>query len=111
MVLSLDAVAEGLPSVLLVVGHVEALSVAGAAAIVDPEDRVAVIDEVLDRGAVSLAGLAARPSVHPDERRDLVPCGRQLRLVVNGGDHHSIRRLEADDFRVDEVRRIDLFRQ
>ena len=95
---------------LLVVGRVEALAVARAAAVVDAEDDVAVVDEVLDVGAVLEPRLSTRAAVDPHERGSL-GLGRGLPgLVEDVGDLHPIEGFEAHDLRLDEIRRIDRLR-
>src|SRR3546814_14366022 len=59
-------------AVLPVVHVEEGLAVAGRAAVVGREHRVAVVHQVLDGGGVAGAALAARAAVHPYQRRHLV---------------------------------------
>src|SRR5262249_56880336 len=84
-----DAVLQRLVPVLLVVGREEGLAVAGAAAVVDPEDGVAVVDEVLDVGVVGAARLSARPAVDPHQRRRLRLRRGRVRLFEDGWDGAS----------------------
>ena len=105
-----DAVPERLAAVLLVVGRVERLAVARAAAVVDAEDDVPVVHEVLDVRAVLLPRLPAGPAVHPDDRRSLRLRRRLPGLVEDVRDRHAVEGGEAHDLRFDEVRRIDRLR-
>ena len=68
---------------LLIIGGEECLAVAGTAAVVDPQHDVAVVDEVLNLRAVTLARLATRTAMDPDERRRLWPGGGLVRFVEN----------------------------
>src|SRR5439155_7432 len=111
VLLPLHAVPERLVAVLLVVGDVEGLAVARAAAVVDAEDRVAVIHQVLDEGAVSLARLAARPAVDPDERGDLALRRRLAGFEEDGRDGGAVEGFEANDLGVDEVSGVDVLRE
>ena len=99
ILLRVHAIPQRLAAVLLVVGGKERLAVSRAAAIVDAEDDVAVVDEVLDHRAVTGRGLSARAAMHPHDRRRLARgvawCGfhRMFGIV------HPVARLEADDLR------------
>ncbi len=73
-----------------IVHVVERLAVAGAAAVVDRVDGVAVVDQVLDQVVVADARLAARSAVHPDQRRHLVARVRGVRLVEDAGDLDAV---------------------
>ena len=98
-------------AVLLVVGGVERLAVAGAAAVVDPDHDVAVVDEELDVGAVGAPRLSARSAVDPDEGRSLRVRRCLVRLVEDVRDGQPVERRKAHDLRVDEVRGIHVLGQ
>src|SRR3546814_17914231 len=73
-------------AVLPVVHVAEGLAVAGRAAVVGREPRVAVVHQVLDGGGVAAAALAARATVHPYQRRHLVARPAALRPVLDSPD-------------------------
>ena len=93
---------------LAVVGGEECLAVARAAAVVDAQDGVAVVDQVLDERAVALARLAPRTAVDPDQGGHLVLGRRLVRLVEDRRDGQAVGCLEADDLRFDQVFGVDL---
>ncbi len=92
----------------LIVHLLKRLAVARTAAIVDGEDRVAVVDQVLDQRAVADARLAARSAVHPDQRGTRLALFGLMRCIQDSGDFRSVKGLEADHFSIDEIIRVNL---
>src|SRR5690606_33153493 len=70
-----DAVLEILVPVIAVIHLIEGLAVPAAAAIVDGEDGIPLVDEILDQGEVAGAGLSAGTAVHPYQGRDRIVGG------------------------------------
>jgi hypothetical protein len=94
--------------VLSVVHLEEGLAVAGAAAVVDGVDDVAVVDQILQQAAVAEPRLASRPAMHPDECRRFGVGGRLVRPINKSGDLDAVVRLESRHLDLDQVDRIDL---
>ena len=70
-----------------------------------------MVHQVLDGRAVALAGLSARPAVHPHERGDAGPRRRLQGLVIDRRNDHPVERLEAHDLGVDEILGVDVLRK
>ena len=93
--LARDDVAQIGLAVLPVVHREEGLAVAGAAAVVDVEDHVAVVHQRLRQGEVADLRLAARPAVHQHDRRRLRVRRRLVRSIEQARDLEAVVRLEA----------------
>ena len=87
-----------LAAVLLIIGGEKRLAVSRASTVVDPQNHVAVIDQVLNHSAVACSRLAARTSVNPQQRRGFLCGARLMGLVQDGWNRHAIERFVPDDF-------------
>ncbi len=81
--------------------HVEeGLSVTRRAAVVRGIDRVAMIDEVLDRRRIADTALSAGTAMDPDQRRHRVVGAGLMRPVEDARDFQPVETLEAHDLGV-----------
>mmetsp|Transcript_61330 Transcript_61330/g.144966 ORF Transcript_61330/g.144966 Transcript_61330/m.144966 type:complete len:401 (+) Transcript_61330:1400-2602(+) len=109
--LGLDAIPQRLAAMLAVIGREEALAIARAAAVVDAQHRVAVVDEILHQGRVAAHRLAARAAMDPDDGRHLVAGRGFLGQHEDRGDDQAVEAAEADDGCIDQLLRVDLLGQ
>ena len=105
--LALDHVVEIGFAVATVIGGIEALAIAGAAAIVDGIDGIAVVDQILHQRRVVQARLATGATMHPDHRRHLGGRTGAVRQVQDSGDFQPVVAGEAHDFAFDQILNID----
>ena len=90
-----------------VISRIEGLAVAGTAAVVDVEDRVAVVDQVLVQRRVPDPRLAAGSAMDAHQHRYQHVCRGAVRPVQNTRDFHAVVRGKADHFAVDQVIDVD----
>ena len=102
------AVFEVLVAVVLVVHLVKGLPVARAAPVIHGQHGIAVIDQVLQKGAEVLARLPAGPAVYPDQGRGGVFCAGLVGPVINGRDLQPVEGGETNHLGRYQVGRVDL---
>ncbi len=92
----------------LVVHVIEGLAVARGAAVVGPEDGVAVVDEMLDQRPVAGTGLSTRSAMDQNQPRHRVVGACAVRLVENRRNLEAVEARIAYDLADDQVLLADL---